>query len=444
MWAYRFVRTLFGTATRVFYRWEHVGASVPADGPVLVTPNHPNGLVDAIVVMRCTSRPIRFVAKAPLFGLPVIGFLARGIKAVPIYRRQDDPSQLERNVDAFAAVSDALGHGDVVCVFPEGIAHSEPRLQPLKTGAARMALTAEAASGFTLDVRIVPVGLLYRDKRRFRSDATVEIGASIGCLDLAARFADDPIGAVDELTGRITRAMERHTINVDQWDDLPVVEAADEILAAAAPHAEGRDEHRGDRVIELRRLATGFARLRAADPERAEALGSRVIAYRHRLAVLGLAPRDLDTRYSIATVTRFTARAIVVAVLGLPLAALGFIAFFVPYRLIALTVAVAKPPHEAIGTVKIGAGAVLFALWYAGLLVASALTLAWWCTVLVAIMLPVAGLAAIVVKERGAEAREDTAVFFRLGSRRALRARLLERRAALARELDQEVRTVPA
>jgi 1-acyl-sn-glycerol-3-phosphate acyltransferase len=404
---------------------------VPSGGPVLLTPNHPNGLVDAIVVMRLTPRPIRFIAKATLFGLPVIGFLARGIHAVPVYRRQDDPSQMARNVDAFAAVSEALGQGDVVCVFPEGIAHSEPHLQPLKTGAARMALGAEAASEFTLGVRIVPIGLLYRDKRRFRSNATVEIGTSIDCVDLAAHYERDPIGAVDELTERIGRALERHTLNIDHWDDLPMIEAAHTILVA-----EHRDEARGDRVIELRKLATAFAALRVRDPAFAESLGTRVMAYARRLASLGLGPGDLDTRYSAATVSRFVVRTLVGLVVGLPFAVLGFVAFFVPYRLTAVIVAIAKPPRELVGSAKIGVGAVLFALWYGGLLAVAALTLAWWWTVLVAIVLPIAGLAAIVVKEHQDEARDDIAVFFRFANRRALRALLLHRRAALADELN--------
>ena len=135
-------------------------------------------------------------------------------------------------------------------------------------------------------------------------------------------------------------------------------------------------------------------------------------------------------------------RTLIRLLLGVPLAALGFLAFIVPYRLTAIVVAIAKPPLEAIGTVKIGVSSVLFALWYGGLVLASALTLAWWCTALLAFVLPVAGLAAVIVKEHHDEAREDIAVFFRLASRRALRARLLERRAALARELDQHVEDI--
>jgi hypothetical protein len=189
-------------------------------------------------------------------------------------------------------------------------------------------------------------------------------------------------------------------------------------------------------VGEVRRLATAFARRRASDPAQAEALGARVMAYRHRLEVLGLTPGDLDTRYSAATVTRFVVRTLAGLLVGGPLAALGIIAFVVPYQLTALAVAITKPPLEAVGTVKIGVSSVLFALWYSGLIIASALTLAWWCTALLAVILPIAGLAAVVVKERHEEALEGAAVFFRLASRGSLRARLLERRAELARELD--------
>ena len=80
---------------------------------------------------------------------------------------------VKRNAETFAAVDAALRDGDAVCIFPEGVSHSTGRLEPLRTGAARMALSA-AAQG--IDVQLVPVGINPEDKADFRSRLTIVYG----------------------------------------------------------------------------------------------------------------------------------------------------------------------------------------------------------------------------------------------------------------------------
>ena len=68
--------------------------------------------------------------------------------------------------------------GGAITIFPEGKSHSEPQLAALKTGAARIALKALAGGA---DVTVVPVGLTYARKHRFRSEVCIEVGAPIRC-----------------------------------------------------------------------------------------------------------------------------------------------------------------------------------------------------------------------------------------------------------------------
>src|SRR5688572_26296112 len=133
----------------VYYEVEHIGASVP-DGPVLIVANHPNALLDPLIVFRVAGRPARPLAKAPLFRHPMIGPFLKGLGGLPVYRRQDDPSLMERNQDTFDAAVAALHQGQAVQIYPEGISHSEPSLTPLKTGVARIALLAEERAGWKL------------------------------------------------------------------------------------------------------------------------------------------------------------------------------------------------------------------------------------------------------------------------------------------------------
>ena len=142
-----------------FYHVGRVGPPIPR-GPVLVIANHPNSLMDALVILKVAGRRVRPLAKAPLFDQALIGHVLKGLHALPVYRQQDYPGETERNEDTFRAAIEALGLGEAVLIFPEGVSHSEPRLAPLKTGAARIALRAEQAADWKLGLKVVPVGLL--------------------------------------------------------------------------------------------------------------------------------------------------------------------------------------------------------------------------------------------------------------------------------------------
>ena len=118
------ITRFFGLVADLFFKRRHLGGEVPAQGATLVVGNHPNGIVDPIMVTRVAGRPVRFLAKEPLFRMPIIGFLLKRIRALPIYRAKDG-HDTKANVDTFSAVYAALEAGEAVCLFPEGISHSE-------------------------------------------------------------------------------------------------------------------------------------------------------------------------------------------------------------------------------------------------------------------------------------------------------------------------------
>src|SRR6185436_12031196 len=117
---------------------------VPVAGPVILCINHPNNLIDSLLVGGVVSRKVHFLATAALFRNPLVARFLLACGAIPVYRRQDDPDKMERNVDAFAACFTTLGHGGLIGIYPEGTTHAEPRVQRIKTGASRIALEYEA------------------------------------------------------------------------------------------------------------------------------------------------------------------------------------------------------------------------------------------------------------------------------------------------------------
>src|SRR5262245_56076021 len=117
---------------------------VPATGPVLLCVNHPNNLVDSLLVGAVLPRKVHYLANASLFRNRTLArFLTRS-GAIPVRRRQDDPDRTDRNVETFAASRRTLEAGRVLAIYPEGTTHAETRVQHIKTGAARIALDYEA------------------------------------------------------------------------------------------------------------------------------------------------------------------------------------------------------------------------------------------------------------------------------------------------------------
>ncbi|HEV2149428.1 MAG TPA: lysophospholipid acyltransferase family protein, partial [Longimicrobiaceae bacterium] len=229
MWLLPALSRLSSLALHTFYRLEVGGERVPPRGPVLLVANHPNSLLDPAAVAAAAGRPVRFLAKAPLFGDRGVGWLVRGAGAIPVYRAQDDPAKMGANTDTFRAAHAALAEGDAVGIFPEGLSHSEPSLAPLKTGAARIALGAAERTGGSFP--IVPVGLVFRRKERFRSEALLVVGEPVAWDDLAGAGGGEA-AAVRELTRRIDEALRDVTVNLERWEDAPMVEWAEEVFAA--------------------------------------------------------------------------------------------------------------------------------------------------------------------------------------------------------------------
>ena len=223
------IARLLGATASLFYDLECRG-EVP-DGPVLIAANHPNALLDPLIVFRSAGRLVRPLAKAPLFSHPLIGPALRVLGGLPVYRRRDDPALMDQNDRTFEAAIAALGQGYAIQIFPEGQSHSEPELTPLKTGAARIALQAEAGHDWGLGLQIVPVGLTYARKRFFRGSALAVVGAPLRVDDLAGAYESDPRQAARDLTDRIDRALREVTVNLPSERDRHLVETAERIWA---------------------------------------------------------------------------------------------------------------------------------------------------------------------------------------------------------------------
>ena len=150
------------------------GQRIPTTGPVLLCANHPNSLLDPVVVGLAATRPVRFFAKAPLFEKPILGTVIRALGMIPAYRGVDDSRQVRQNLESLDRCIEALQQGDAVGIFPEGKSHDEIGVELVRGGAARVAL--QAFAGGAVNLQVVPIGLNYENKERFLSSVWVRVG----------------------------------------------------------------------------------------------------------------------------------------------------------------------------------------------------------------------------------------------------------------------------
>ena len=159
-----------GVALRWYYRDIQVDGleRIPRQRPLLLVVNHPNALVDALLVGWIVPRRVFVTAKSTLFTNPLADVLLRALGVVPLYRASDavhdgerlDPARNRDTLSRGARRAAARWHG---ADLSRGKTHDEPSLAPLKTGAARMALEARDAGDVT-DLAIVPIGLTFERK----------------------------------------------------------------------------------------------------------------------------------------------------------------------------------------------------------------------------------------------------------------------------------------
>ena len=424
---YRLLAWVLRVATRVFFRQiEVVGLEhVPADGPVIFAGNHPNSLIDPVLIIATCGRKVHFAAKDSLFRGRIMRRLLGGLGAVPIKRRDDRdgdtaPAPAAAPVDngaAFAAMFDVLGRGGAIGIFPEGLSHDESQLSRLKTGAARLAIGG--AHRMARAIVIVPCGLTFIHPKRFRSRVLVQYGPPLTVTAAIAEAPDEARTVTDE----IDASLRRLTINAPDWD---TVRALDVVRRLYQPQEISIEER-----VELARRFNAYYGAVAAEP-RVAALMGRVLAYQERLDELGVTDRELARDLSKLEVLARVVRHLVLLAFWLPLTLPGALLHVPPLVFARLASGRLTPRKDVIATTKLVIGLLLVLVAYL-----AAISFLWWAKSLwwalaAALVLPLSGWATLRVLDQLRLVRRGIGVLVRrLRSRREVAA-LRGERAELA------------
>ena len=405
--AYRILTWFLRIVTRVFFRQvEVVGLENIPDGPVLFAGNHPNSLIDPILIITTCGRKVHFAAKDTLFKGRIMRAVLKGLGAVPLARKVEadgkatsagsgggapavrDSADMGRvNDAAFANMFAVLEQGGAIGIFPEGLSHDESQLAKLKTGAARLALGGAAKTKGPIS--IVPCGLTFIHPKRFRSRVLVQYGPPLKIEERTE--PENEKDAVKQVTAEIADSLRRLTINAPDWE---TVRALDTVRRLYQPQEISIE----DRIELARRFNTYYGAV-AANPQVVE-LMVRVRAYQEKLDELGISDRELALDLSKFEVSARMMRHLVLVAWWLPLCVPGA-PLHIP------TVAFARiagprltPRKDVIATTKMLVGMLLVLLSYAAAVVVLGWKLGFWWAAAAALILPLSGWATLRVLDR--------------------------------------------
>jgi 1-acyl-sn-glycerol-3-phosphate acyltransferase len=417
-----------------------VGAErIPRRGPLIVAANHHNALVDGVLLLSTIPRRLAPVAKAPLFSNPLIGPFLRLIGALPVHRRQEGGTDPARNAALFSASTETLRRGEAILIFPEGVSQPEPTLMPLRTGAARMLLAAEA--GGVSPVTLLPIGLMFHEPGTFRTGwAVVSVGEPVATADAVALARREPEEAARSLTARLGEALRGLIADVDDRQTLRLVEHAERLWRQERAGA-GWDA--GARADWRRRATRAYRYLLHREPARIETLRGLMERYVKDVDAAGLGTAVGLKPPAARVALGYAARHLAVLVAGLPLALWGLATHLPAYWLTGAAMRLLRPEADVEATYKLVAGVVLYPLaWIVEGWIVWRLGGPWLLALFVVLLAP-GGFFGLAWSERLRRLYREGRALLRLLLDRDLARHLAERRRAILAEMDAAVALVP-
>ena len=290
----------------------------------------------------------------------MLGALLRSVGMIPAYRASDDKSSVRRNVESLSVAAQNLAKGLPMGIFPEGKSHDLTHVEQVKTGAARIAQQAVELAGGK-PVWVVPLGINYEEKPRFRSRVWVAVGETVDATAWFAEHDGNEKQAMRQLTIMLDERLKAVVVHLDdaRWGPLldglewlaPVYGSADKVRAVS-------------RVQRRKNIAETINYFESKDPERAEALTAKVAAHQEALNQAGVRITWPVFQYTGAALFWRFAFKIYSVAFGLP-ALIGTLLHLIPFVLVRLI----SPKFEGIGKTttslyRILVGLPFYGVWY--------------------------------------------------------------------------------
>ncbi|HAM10734.1 MAG: hypothetical protein A2X05_08575 [Bacteroidetes bacterium GWE2_41_25] len=277
----------------VFYRKVIVigQENLNPDHHIIFAPNHQNALMDALAVLFTNEGHNVFLARADIFRKNMIASILYFLKILPVYRMRDGFSSLKGNDEIFTKTIDVIKHKNGLVILPEGNHEGFRRLRQLKKGICRVAFQSDEATGNTLKIKIIPIGIEYSNYRRYRQVLTVVYGKPIEVSEYHQLYAASPERALNELRNRIYNEIKGLMVNIDTEEDY---EAIDELRSII--NGKHSDDIKVPKISRDRALIDKLNQLKTTDNQLFHKLCSLSLSVKEKVKKLNTNYRLLEKK----------------------------------------------------------------------------------------------------------------------------------------------------
>ena len=213
---------LSGYATRCHYRRIVIRGreNLPWGERFIIAPTHQNALMDPMVILQLTRRPVVFLARADVFRKPVLRAIFTWLRMMPIYRIRDGRESLSQNDEIFRRSREVLEDGVPLCLMAEGTHNHRHQLLPLVKGMFRIACGTQRELG-DKPLYIVPVGLDYDEYEQPYHSVCVDVGKPIDVRQYMEQYECDAPHALNRMRDDLAAVLKAqiHQVGSDEHYD---------------------------------------------------------------------------------------------------------------------------------------------------------------------------------------------------------------------------------
>ena len=331
---YKFFEFIFKIAVRIYFKNKVISGreNIPKGKPVLFVANHPGAFMDPIVIGSYTGRSLYYIARGESFQNKFAAWFFKKIHMIPVYRKEQTPELTHKNEAVFDACYKHFENRRALMIFPEGTSKIEYRLRKVKSGAARIALGAEAKNNFELGLTIVPVGITYSNPMNFRTDVQLNFGKAIPIETYKDRYQTDTFATSKLLTKEIERSIKDEMLLVENRENDEVFDQLQKLyFEEMIKRFEVPDLSSNERLELKNDLIKAIDYFKSSAPIFTDKLRQLLNEYFMKMKDIESKHPEFNKRL-VCGKSSITTH-VISLILGVPLFVLGIVFNYIPYRI---------------------------------------------------------------------------------------------------------------
>lgn len=329
---YRIIKTVVKLGMRLYYREIKVKNAdvLEHDVPLIIIANHPNTIMDAWLVSYVTKQPIYFMAKGTFFNSKLKMRFLRALKLIPINRAHESKTEGVSNQASFDECFKVLEEGRTLVIYPEGSSYMERQLRELKSGTARIALEAENRNNGKLNLKVVPMGLIYIQADKFRSSVFVNIGKAISVNEYLDGYNENSSLSSKKLTEVFRGQLEKVLVTTQNKEQEELI---DDLVNCIESRYSGSHNGVEDSVELMKKVRNQIEFFNLMEPWKIGEIQALLRNINWRIEKMNIKADFLDRKFRSVMFIRQIAMSILVVLFAMPLFIAGFVVNVIPYKL---------------------------------------------------------------------------------------------------------------